>query len=659
VHDSTRRAVHAKPQGTAVDLAPLSQQQTNETRAKDQRLQVALRGALTAGDRATIKAIRGRKMPAHEAVDAAVKLVDEGKLTPHDAIALIDAKAVGRFHLPLFDAGGAKPIAGALGVSDGCASGTLVFDPEEAARRGRAGERVILAIDRPRPEDIDAFKWVAGVISREAEPSAHASVIARELGKPAVASWDLAVDAGRGSLDVEGKTLRAGDQVSIDGTRGELYRGAFEVTTHAERPSFKKLIAWAQRAIGVGVFANADSAASIERAFAFGASGVGLVRTEHMFFGERLKVLQSAILAGELFGPEERNALLARLEKFQQADFEDIFRVSAGRPVTIRLLDPPLHEFLPKVSATRDNALDPQQFAAHFELTRDKAAEGLRRTFDNWATVDPDRLYAEIHQDTQELADVARELGVSPYSVRRAVARLAETNPMFGQRGVRLAVNSPEFYEMQAEALFRAQAAALGAGTAVNLGVLVPMVGHADELTWVKNILERARERIEKETGAKLTYRLGAMIETPIAALRAAAIAAECDFFSFGTNDLTQATYGLSRDDSRRIETAYREAGFKEPNPFATIDPAGVGRLIEMAMDLGRAAAKKHDFTGGICGEQAADPSTIAQAPGLGIDYVSVSPYRVASAILASAQARLQSDRQGPASVRVRTGGRT
>jgi pyruvate, orthophosphate dikinase len=640
------------------------------TRARPVRLGPAripaLPKGLTAADRATLEAIRARKLPAYRAVDALVKLVDDGKLTPKDAILLVDAGAVGRFHLPTFkDHEDASPIARMLGVSDGCASGVVVFDPEEAKRRGQAGESVILAIDRPEPEDIDAFKYVAGVIGREADTSAHAAVIARELGKPTIASWsgadasgagDLEIDPGRGRLEIGGQVIRANDPVSIDGTTGDLFRGLSEVTTHAARPSFGKLIHWAKGMIGLGVLANADGAASIERAFAFGATGIGLVRTEHMFFGDRLKTLQAAILAEGLLGHEERVARLAQLTRIQQADFEDIFRVAKGREVTIRLLDPPLHEILPKVSDSRDNAFTPDQFGAHFGIDPAKAADGMRRTFGRWKNVDLASVYAEVHQDPPDLIEVAKDLEVSPYSVRREVERFRQANPMLGLRGVRLGVKAPEFYEMQADALFRAAAAARARGQEVDLRILVPMVNSVEELTFVRRILEKSRAQVERETTTKLEYRFGAMIETPEGALKAKDIAAHCDFFSFGTNDLTQATYGLSRDDAHSIEEAYRDAGFEARSPFETIDRESVGALIKIAMAAAKGDRRAaRDFTGGICGEQGADPETIAHARDWGVDYVSVSPYRVASAILASAQARLaHQDESGPAAIRVR-----
>jgi pyruvate,orthophosphate dikinase len=606
-----------------------------------------------------VKKIEAGEYPPHDAIDFAVALAQTGKITPRDAVMMIDPESVVSFQLPVFaEAASVPPLASGLGVSPGCACGIAVFDSEEAMRRSQAGESIILVIDQLRPEQVDALRDVVGVISGEGNASAHASVVSRELGRPAVASWDFAKPAGDGelSLGLEA-TIKRGQEVSIDGKTGKIFPGRLQVTTHAERPSFKALMKWANAMKGIDVRANADTAPSIARALAFGASGVGLVRTERMFFGERLKWLQCAILAHERLGPEEAKKYFDQLRAVQQSDYEDIFKVAKDVPLTIRLMDPPLHEFLPKLPEGSSNAATPEILAKDLDLPIEKVVEGLSRSFDAWTSVDPERLYVDIHQDSPELTEVSKELELSPTSVRNGVHLLRETNPMIGLRGVRLGIKAPVFYQMQAKALFGALASQRREGSAIVPNILIPMVSSIEEIAVVRALVEDAKKSVERETGAKLAYKLGAMIETPAGALSADKLAQVCDYFSFGTNDLTQCTHGLSRDDSGPIVDAYQKAGIGTPDPFTTIDPDTVGKLIKVAMYYARNSGKvpRPEFSGGICGEQGADPTTISMASDWGVDYVSVSPYRVCSAILASAQAKIaRDDTSGPALVRLR-----
>jgi pyruvate, orthophosphate dikinase len=518
---------------------------------------------------------RSAKRTAPAALKAAVTMVDEGLISREEAILRIDPAQLDQLLHPMIDPKATLEVAAkGLNASPGAASGGVVFDADAAVERAKAGP-VILVRWETTPDDIHGMIAAEGILTVHGGMTSHAAVVARGMGKPCVASCDdLTLDAG--SATIAGRTLHEGDTITIDGGTGRVFIGEVPLVPPQINDDFETILGWADEARRLKVRANADNPEDAARARAFGAQGIGLCRTEHMFFGaERLPVVQEMILADTESG---RRAALDRLLPFQQSDFEGIFEAMAGLPVTIRLLDPPLHEFLP----------------------------------------------AE--------ADAADE------KMRRRIRALHEANPMLGTRGCRLGLQFPEIYEMQIRAIARAaRAVQERTGEAPLVEVMHPLVAFREELARLRDLTESVWE----EEAPGVEHLVGTMIEVPRAALRADEISEVSDFFSFGTNDLTQTTLAFSRDDAEgKFLTAYLEDGVLERNPFESIDVDGVGDLMRIAVERGRAA--KPELKLGICGEHGGEPRSIAFCHELGLDYVSCSPFRVPLARLAAAQAALE-----------------
>jgi pyruvate,orthophosphate dikinase len=533
---------------------------------------------------------RAAKRTAHAAVKIAVDLVREGVITEAEAIMRIEPAALDQLLHPTLDPKAPREvIAKGLPASPGAAVGVVVFSADEAERRAAKGEKVILARIETSPEDIHGMHAAQGILTTRGGMTSHAAVVARGMGRPCVVgAGDIRIDYAAGPLTVNGVTLNAGDTITLDGCSGEVMKGAVPtVDANAESGDFGKLMAWADKVRTMAVRANADTPADAEVAVQFGAEGIGLCRTEHMFFDPaRIVAVRRMILAAD---EPSRRAALAEILPMQREDFVAIFRAMAGLPVTVRLLDPPLHEFLPKSDA--------------------------------------------------EIDEVAGAAGVEADDIRRRAAELHEANPMLGHRGCRLGITYPEIYEMQARAIFEAAADVTKSGITIIPEVMLPLISTHTEFEALKAVVDRVAQEVREQTGVNLSYHLGTMIELPRAALQAGAIAQSAEFFSFGTNDLTQTTYGLSRDDAGGFLDAYRKAHIIENDPFATLDTEGVGELIKIAVQRGRKTRKGIKL--GICGEHGGDPASIVFVAELGLDYVSCSPYRVPVARLAAAQAEI------------------
>ena len=562
---------------------------------------------------------RDAKRTAQAAVPIAVDLAGERLIGRADAVRRVSPDHVDAFLHPQFDfaeKAAAKKrgdlIATGLNVSPGAASGVLAFDADTAQSWGREKKPVIMVRAETKPDDVHGMLASRGILTSRGGRTSHAALVARQFGKPAVVGASaIEVDAERRSFSVGGRVFREGDRVSIDGTTGEVFAG--EIATRVpefEDPYLMKLLGWADRFRTLGVWANADYPKDAERARRYGAEGIGLCRTEHMFFEpERLPLVQRMILATS---DREREEPLAKLLPFQREDFAGLFRAMDGLPVTIRLLDPPLHEFLPSYGA----------------LVREVAELETR----------------------VELAGIGDPLGLAGTLAQRkrlleAVDALREDNPMLGLRGVRLGIHLPQLVRMQVRAILEAACACRREGVKVFPKIMIPLTAHTNELVVERDILDAEARAVTREQGVKVRYQFGTMIEIPRAALTAGDIARNAEFFSFGTNDLTQTTFGISRDDAETgFLREYLERRILPDNPFATIDQAGVGRLMEMGVRLGRAV--RPDLEVGICGEHGGDPRSIAFCHDLGLDYVSCSPFRVPVARLAAAQAALA--RAGP-----------
>ena len=503
-------------------------------------------------------------------------MVDEGLISREEAVARIDPGQLDQLLHPMIDPSAKVEVAArGLNASPGAASGAIVLDADTAEERGRAGEDVILVRWETTPDDIHGLIHAAGVLTAHGGMTSHAAVVARGMGKPCVAGCEeLSIDVAAGIVRLGEHELRAGDVITVDGGTGRVIVGSVPLVPPALDENFGTILEWADDLRRLRVRANADTPEDAAKAREFGAEGIGLCRTEHMFMGEdRLPVVREMILARD---EEERRAALDRLLPMQQGDFEGIFEAMAGLPVTIRLLDPPLHEFLPPLEEATSDAM------------------------------------------------------------RDRIRQLHEANPMLGTRGCRLGLQFPEIYEMQVRAIVRAaRAVHERTGEAPLVEIMHPLVGFAEELARLRELTERVAA--EEPT---VEYLCGTMIELPRAALRADEIAAEADFFSFGTNDLTQTTLGFSRDDAEgKFLTFYLEHGILERNPFEVIDEDGVGDLMRIAVERGRGA--KPGIKLGICGEHGGEPRSVAFCHRLGLDYVSCSPYRVPLARLAAAQAAL------------------
>ena len=533
---------------------------------------------------------RSGKRSAEAALKAAVDMVDEGLIGREDAIARVDPMALDQLLHPTLDPNAAKElIATGLGASPGAATGEVAFTAEEAEKLAADRRDVILVRTETSPEDIHGMHAARGILTARGGMTSHAAVVARGMGRPCVSGAGmLKIDAAAGTITVGPVTVRRGDIVTIDGTTGEVFKGRVAMRQPELTGDFGTLMGWADSIRTLKVRANADTGADAAAARRFGAEGIGLCRTEHMFFEpDRILAVRQMILAD---AKKERDAALAKLLPMQRGDFENIFRAMEGLPVTIRLLDPPLHEFLP-------------------------------------------------HKE-EEIAEVARAAGSTPAKLRARLIALHESNPMLGHRGCRLGITYPEIYEMQARAILEAASNVQGAGLApVVLEIMIPLVGFASEFDMLKERICGVAAAVKAERGSVPDYLIGTMIELPRAALRAGEIAASAEFFSFGTNDLTQTTLGVSRDDAGTFLTEYLAKGLIARDPFVSIDRDGVGELVRIAAERGRAVRK--DLKLGICGEHGGDPDSIRFCHETGLDYVSCSPFRVPIARLAAAQAAL------------------
>ncbi len=536
---------------------------------------------------------RSGKRTAEAALKAAVDMVGEGLIDKPDAILRIDAAALDQLLHPMLDPDAPKEeIAAGLGASPGAATGEVAFTAEEAEKLAADNRAVILVRAETSPEDIHGMHAARGILTARGGMTSHAAVVARGMGRPCVSgAGSLKIDAARGEMTSNGITIKRGEVITIDGAAGKVFKGAVKMRRPELTGDFGTLMGWADDIRRLKVRTNADTPADAAAARKFGAEGIGLCRTEHMFFeADRIIAVRQMILADS---EEERKAALDKLLPMQRGDFEAIFKEMAGLPVTIRLLDPPLHEFLP-------------------------------------------------HKE-EEIADVAKASGTNPEKLRLRALALHEANPMLGHRGCRLGITYPEIYEMQARAILEAAANVEAAGgVAVQLEIMIPLVGFKSELDFLAARIAAVAAEIKKEKGKVPAYLIGTMIELPRAALRAAEIAQTAEFFSFGTNDLTQTTLGLSRDDAGSFLGEYLARGLIARDPFVTLDVDGVGELIRMAAARGRSTREKLKL--GICGEHGGDPASIHFCHDSGLDYVSCSPFRVPIARLAAAQAALESN---------------
>ena len=533
---------------------------------------------------------RSGKRTAKAALKIAVDMAEEGLITRDEAVARVDPQALDQLLHPTLDPKAVRDVlTKGLPASPGAASGFAVFDSDTAEKRAAAGDSVILIRTETSPEDIHGMHAARGILTARGGMTSHAAVVARGMGRPCVSgAGSISIDAKAGVMRVAGREIKAGDMVTIDGTTGEVMAGEVPTVQPELSGDFAALMVWADGARRLKVRANAETPLDAKVAREFGAEGIGLCRTEHMFFdAERITNVRQMILAEDEAG---RRVALEKLLPEQRSDFVQLFEVMAGLPVTIRLLDPPLHEFLP-------------------------------------------------HEES-EFADVAAAAGIAVDVLKRRAQELHEFNPMLGHRGCRLGVTYPEIYEMQARAIFEAAVlVAQKSGAAPIPEVMIPLVGTRRELELMKTVVDKAAQAVFAATGTTLDYLVGTMIELPRACLMAGEIAEIGEFFSFGTNDLTQTTLGVSRDDAARFLTTYVERGIYARDPFVSLDVEGVGQLIEMAAERGRAA--RPGIKLGICGEHGGDPASIAFCEGAGLDYVSASPYRVPIARLAAAQAAL------------------
>ena len=559
---------------------------------------------------------RSGKRTGHAAVVIATDMVAERLLKPAEAVLLVDPDALSQLLAPVFDpaAWGALPLATrGLPASPGAASGQVVFSADDAVAWSEQDKAVLLVRKETAPDDIHGMHVARGVLTATGGMTSHAAVVGRQMGKPSVVgAGELGVDEDDKTLTVNGQVVREGDFVSFDGLTGEVKLGQV-----ATKPSeilqvlggtldpkrsriyqrFSKLLGWADKVRDVGVRANADLPEQAEIAYAFGARGIGLCRTEHMFFGEeRLPIMQRMILAETT---EDRRAALADLLPLQRKDFAGLFRAMHGEPVTIRLVDPPLHEFLPKR----------EELMVEVALLEARKSGG-------------------------------REL-VRKRALLQRVEQLHEFNPMLGHRGVRLGITYPEITEMQTRAIIEAACQVRKEGGRVVPEIMIPLVGHVAELRNQKAVVARVAADVMREQKVKVKYLVGTMIEVPRAAVTADEIATEAEFFSFGTNDLTQMTFGFSRDDAGKFLRAYRDKRIIERDPFATLDVGGVGQLVALATEKGRQV--RPDIKLGVCGEHGGDPASIQFFVKIGLNYVSASPYRIPTARLAAAHAALKS----------------
>ena len=537
---------------------------------------------------------RNGKRTAQAALKIACDLVDEHHKTEQEAVAMIDPRNLDTLLHPQFDAKALKaatPLGKGLGASPGAACGKVVFTADDAEAWHNKGEKVILVRLETSPEDITGMKVAQGILTVRGGMTSHAAVVARGMGTCCVSGCgDIKMDEENKKFELGGKTFHEGDFISIDGTTGNIYGEIIPTVDAQIAGEFGRVMAWADKYRKLKVRTNADTPADAKKARELGAEGIGLCRTEHMFFeADRIAAFREMICSDTV---EEREAALAKIEPMQQADFEALYEALEGCPVTIRFLDPPLHEFVPTEEA--------------------------------------------------DIEALAKAQGKSVETIKNIIASLHEFNPMMGHRGCRLAVTYPEIAKMQTNAVIKA---------ALNVKknhpdwtivpeIMIPLVGDVKELKYVKDFVVETADAVIKEAGADLKYEVGTMIEIPRAALTADEIAKEAEFFCFGTNDLTQMTYGFSRDDAGKFLNAYYDAKIFENDPFAKLDQTGVGKLMEMAIKLGKQT--RPDMHVGICGEHGGDPTSVEFCHKLGLTYVSCSPFRVPIARLAAAQAALR-----------------
>jgi pyruvate, orthophosphate dikinase len=533
---------------------------------------------------------RSGKRTAKAALRIAVELANEGLISKNDAVLRVDPLTLDQLLHPTIDPRAhRRVIATGLPASPGAASGEIVFSPDEAAQLKSDGKKIVLVRVETSPEDIHGMHAAEGILTARGGMTSHAAVVARGMGKPCVSgAGSLRIDYAAGTMTAGSQTFKKGDCITVDGSTGQILAGKVDMIEPQLSGEFATLIGWADEVRRLGVRANADTPADAKAAVRFGAEGIGLCRTEHMFFDEgRIQAVREMILADD---EKSRRAAIARLLPMQRADFVELFEIMAGHPVTIRLLDPPLHEFLP-----------------HGE---------------------------------EEIVEVAAAMGADPKKLAARASELSEFNPMLGFRGCRIAIAHPEIAEMQARAIFEAAVqVAKATGKPVVPEVMVPLIATNAELDLVKARIDSMAQAVAKEKGAKVDYQVGTMIELPRACLMAGEIAQSAEFFSFGTNDLTQTTFGISRDDAASFLGIYTARGILPVDPFVSIDQQGVGELVKIGVERGRKVRPKLKV--GICGEHGGDPASIAFCHGAKLDYVSCSPFRVPIARLAAAQAAL------------------
>jgi pyruvate,orthophosphate dikinase len=533
---------------------------------------------------------RSGKRTGKASLRIAVDLANEGLITQDEAVGRVDPMALDQLLHPTIDPKAErKIIATGLPASPGAASGAVVFNSEDAETAKKAGQKVILVRVETSPDDIHGMHAAEGILTTRGGMTSHAAVVARGMGKPCVSgAGSIRVDYPAKTFTVAGVTVRAGETITIDGSTGQVLQGQVAMQEPEMSGEFATLMGWADAARKLKVRANADTPLDAKTARNFGAEGIGLCRTEHMFFeGDRIVAVREMILADDEKG---RRAALAKLLPIQRGDFVELFKIMSGLPVTIRLLDPPLHEFLPHTEA--------------------------------------------------EIAEVAASMGTSAEKLRRRAAELHEFNPMLGFRGCRLAIAYPEIAEMQARAIIEAAVeAGKATGATVQPEIMVPLIVTKAEFDLVKARIDAMAKAVADETGAKVEYQVGTMIELPRACLKADEIAETAEFFSFGTNDLTQTALGISRDDAATFLGTYTSKGILPSDPFMSIDQEGVGELVRIGIERGRRV--RPDLKLGICGEHGGDPESVRFFDEVGLDYVSCSPYRVPIARLAAAQATL------------------
>ncbi|MCI9273169.1 MAG: pyruvate, phosphate dikinase [Clostridiales bacterium] len=537
---------------------------------------------------------RNGKRTAAAALKIAVDLVDEGKISEEEAVLRVDPKQLDALLHPQFDAKAVKaatPIGKGLAASPGAACGKVVFTAEDAKAWAEKGEKVVLVRLETSPEDIEGMAAAQGILTVRGGMTSHAAVVARGMGTCCVSGCgEIKISEEDKKFELGGKTIVEGDYISIDGSTGNIYGEAIPTVAATISGDFDRFMKWADDRRTLLVRTNADTPRDAKQAVDFGAQGIGLCRTEHMFFeGDRIKAIREMIVAKKV---EDRKAALAKILPYQQGDFEAMYRVLEGRPMTVRFLDPPLHEFVP--------------------------------------------------QKEEDIVELAGELKITVDELKAVIDSLHEFNPMMGHRGCRLAVTYPEIAEMQTTAVINAAITVNKENPEYNIvpEIMIPLVGEEKELKFVKDVVTSTADKLIADAGVNMTYHVGTMIEIPRAALTADEIAKEAEFFSFGTNDLTQMTFGFSRDDAGKFLDSYYENKIYESDPFAKLDQIGVGKLVKMAAELGRKT--RPDIKLGICGEHGGDPSSVEFCHNIGLNYVSCSPFRVPIARLAAAQAAIK-----------------